>query len=229
MDSTRYLLECKHVSRELPGDPGRLLLDDISFHLERSDVLAVLGPSGAGKSSLLRVLNRLDEPTAGQILLDGQDTRAIAPRQLRRRIGMVMQRPYLFPGTVAENIAFGPAQIGQQISAAAVDEWLAQVGLDGYASRNVAGLSGGESQRVSMLRALANQPELLVLDEPTSALDEGSKLAVEMALSSLIQSRQLTCVWVTHDELQARRMAAKALVLEAGRLRAFGQIERVLA
>jgi putative ABC transport system ATP-binding protein len=228
MPARGYLLECVHLRRVLPGDPGRLLLDDIHFELVQGDVLGVLGPSGAGKSSLLRLLNRLDEPTSGTVLLDGQDYREIAPRQLRRRIGMVMQRAFLFPGTVAENIAFGPKQAGREITSGAIDDLLSQVALDGYAPREASTLSGGEAQRVAILRALANEPELLLLDEPTSALDDASKLAVEKVFASLIERRGLTCIWVTHDGRQARRLARKVLLLENGRVKASGQIEDVL-
>jgi UDP-glucose/iron transport system ATP-binding protein len=222
------LLECVHLSRVLPGSPGRLLLDDIQFEVAQGELLGVLGPSGAGKSSLLRVLNRLDEPTSGTVLLDGQDYREIPPRQLRRRIGMVMQRAFLFPGTVAENISFGPKQAGREITSKAIDELLSQVALDGYAARPAETLSGGEAQRVAILRALANEPELLLLDEPTSALDDASKLAVEKVFASLIERRGLACIWVTHDGRQARRIAAKALLLENGRVKATGPIEDVL-
>jgi putative ABC transport system ATP-binding protein len=241
MAASRYLLECIHLSREVPGrevpgrelaghggnrESGRLLVDDINFQLARSEVLAVVGPSGAGKSSLLRLLNRLDEPTGGQVLIDGRDFRELTPRQLRLRVGMVMQQAFLFPGTVAENIAFGPAQAGRKLTPAAIGGLLSQVGLEGYASRNVANLSGGEAQRVAILRALANDPELLLLDEPTSALDEAAKLAVESVLASLIERRQLTCIWVTHDDRQAKRLAGKVLVLEGGRVRALHAVER---
>src|SRR5271169_759348 len=111
-----YLLECRGVSRELPAPEKALLLNNISFGVAVAEVLAVLGPSGAGKSTLLRLLNRLDEPTGGTILLDGEDYRSLSPRNLRRRVGMIMQRAYLFPGTVAENVRFGPAQHGLAIA-----------------------------------------------------------------------------------------------------------------
>jgi putative ABC transport system ATP-binding protein len=206
----------------------KTLLEDVSFHLQPAEVMAVIGPSGAGKSTFLRLLNRLDEPTEGIVLLDGQDTRTMNPRLLRQRIGMVMQRPYLFPGTVAENICFGPAQHCREISGEEVDSLLEQVGLKGYETRNALTLSGGEAQRVSITRALANQPEILLLDEPTSALDEAAKADVELLLEALIRNRQLTCIWVTHDTAQARRMADTILSLEAGRVRAFGPREEVL-
>jgi putative ABC transport system ATP-binding protein len=204
------------------------LLRDVSFQLMRGEVMAVVGPSGAGKSTLLRLLNRLDEPTGGVIRLDGQDTRTIQPRELRRRVGMVMQRAYLFPGTVAENLVFGPAQRGVEMDADQIASMLANVGLSGYENRDALTLSGGEAQRVAILRALANDPEALLLDEPTSALDAAARASVETAIASLIERRHLTCIWVTHSVEQARAVASHVLALDAGRVRMWGKPEEVL-
>ena len=228
MKSDRYLLECRKVSRQLPGPANTFLLENVSFGVAKAEVLAVLGPSGAGKSTLLRLLNRLDEPTGGTILLGGEDYRSLTPRTLRRRVGMIMQRAYLFPGTVAENVRFGPVQHGLAISDAEIENLLNQVGLAGYGDRDVGTLSGGEAQRVAITRALANSPDVLLLDEPTSALDELAKEGVETLLESLIRQRGLTCVWVTHDAAQAGRMADLVLLLEAGRVTGFGRAAEVL-
>ena len=134
-------LETRKLSRSVRQ---KALVQDISVRVAAADILAVVGPSGAGKSSFLRLINRLDEPTSGAVLLDGADTRSLAPRDLRRRVGMVMQTAWLFPGTVDENIAFGPKQRGEAIAPAAVASLLDRVGLGGYESRDVANLSGGE-------------------------------------------------------------------------------------
>jgi len=222
------MLACSQLGRTLPPPDSRTLLADINFTLESGEVLAVVGPSGAGKSTLLRLLNRLDEPTGGTVLLSGTDTRGMAPRELRRRIGMVMQRAYLFPGTVAENVAFGPQQQGQIMSSEEIEGLLAQVGLSGYPSRDALTLSGGEAQRVAITRALANQPEVLLLDEPTSALDEIARRGVETLLESLVRQRHLTCVWVTHSIEQARTMADKVLAIDSGRIVAYGSAAEVL-
>jgi len=222
------MLACSQLGRTLPPPDSRTLLADINFTLESGEVLAVVGPSGAGKSTLLRLLNRLDEPTSGTVLLSGTDTRGMAPRELRRRIGMVMQRAYLFPGTVAENVAFGPQQQNQTMSLEEIERLLTQVGLAGYASRDALTLSGGEAQRVAITRALANQPEVLLLDEPTSALDEIARRGVETLLESLVRQRHLTCVWVTHSIEQARIMADKVLAIDSGRIAAYGSAAQVL-
>ncbi len=229
MNAHKYALECRALGRKLPDIFRTSLLQDVSFTVARGEVLAILGPSGAGKSTLLRLLNRLDEPTSGMILLDGQDYRLLTTRALRRRVGMIMQRAYLFPGTVAENVRFGPSQDGRAINDQEIASLLERVGLSGYAGRDGATLSGGEQQRVAITRALANHPEVLLLDEPTSALDQVAKQGVESLLSSLIRQGGLTCVWVTHDAAQAARMADSVLLLDAGQVGSFGSAGEVLA
>ena len=218
-------LETRNLSRAV-GD--KLLVNDISVRVRQGEVLAVVGPSGAGKSSFLRLINRLDEPTGGTVLVNGRDYREIAPHDLRRRVGMVMQMAYLFPGTVAANIAFGPLQCQETLSPARISTLLKRVGLPGYQDRDVASLSGGEAQRVSLARTLANSPEALLLDEPTSALDEASARAIEELLLSIIRERQMTCVIVTHNMQQAARIADRAMHLEAGKLVTIGPLKEVL-
>jgi putative ABC transport system ATP-binding protein len=207
---------------------AKVLVDDISVAIEQGEVLAVIGPSGAGKSSFLRLLNRLDEPTGGTVLVHGRDYCEIAPRELRRRIGMVMQMAYLFPGTVATNIAFGPRQRGKVLTPEQIEELLDCVGLPGYQHRDVSKLSGGEAQRVSVARTLANAPEVLLLDEPTSALDEASARGIEELLLRIIEERRMTCVIVTHNKPQAARIADRVMVLESGKLVAVGPTGEVL-
>jgi putative ABC transport system ATP-binding protein len=219
------MLETRHLTRKA-GE--RTLVQDVSIQVSAGEILAVVGPSGAGKSSLLRLLNRLDEPTAGTILLKSNDYRLIAPRELRRRIGMVMQTAYLFPGTVSSNIAFGPSQHGEILAATQIASLLERVGLPGFADRDVGNLSGGEAQRVALARTLANDPEVLLTDEPTSALDEVSVRGIEEFILGIVQERQMTCVIVTHDRAQAARLAGRTMVMEAGRLVAIGPTREVL-
>jgi putative ABC transport system ATP-binding protein len=207
---------------------GKVLVEDASFAARAGEVLALVGPSGAGKSSLLRLLNRLDEPTHGTVYLQGTDYRALEPRELRRKVGLVTQRPYLFPGSVADNLRFGPAQRGERLADAAVDSLLIRVSLEGYASRGVANLSGGEMQRVSVARTLANGPLVLLLDEPTSALDDAAKREVEALIRAIVRDQGLGCVMVTHDMEQAARLADRALALQNGRVVRAGSIDEVL-
>lgn len=220
------MLRTHQLSRVLPD--GTRLVDDITVDIHAGDVVALIGPSGAGKSSFLRLLNRLDEPTSGTVYLNGQDYRELPPRALRQRVGMVMQTPYLFPGTVADNLRFGPRQRNQTTSEVQVENLLERVGLGGYGQRDVANLSGGEAQRVSLARTLANEPQVLLLDEPTSALDAASQREVEQLIGQIIQQHLLTCVMITHDMAQAARMARQAMVMERGRLLQVGSVREVL-
>ena len=132
---------------------------------------------------------------------------------------MVMQQANLFPGTVAENVRYGPALRGEPMSGAEVEELLRTVELGGYAERDVTGLSGGEAQRVSLARTLANRPLVLLLDEPTSALDDAAKRVVEEALRAAMERVEGACLIVTHDEAQAARLAGRTLVMREGVLR----------
>src|SRR5207253_503882 len=157
-----------------------------------------------------------------------QDYRELAPRELRRRVGMVMQAAYLFPGTVAANIAFGPRQRGERVSPEQIAALLDRVGLSGYQDRDVSNLSGGEAQRVSLARTLANSPEVLLLDEPTSALDNIAERSIEELVLSIVRERQMTCVMITHDMPQAHRIADRVMYLKAGAMVAIGPAKEVL-
>jgi putative ABC transport system ATP-binding protein len=224
LQSDAVLLRADRLGRCIPA---KILIADVAFDVRRGETLAIVGPSGSGKTSLLRLLNRLDEPTSGTVFLNGADYRRVAPRDLRRRVGMVTQRPYMFPGTVAQNLRFGPRQRGEELPNDKVDELLSGVGLVGFAARNVANLSGGEAQRVSFARTLANAPEVLLLDEPTSALDADAKAEVEGLMQQIVRERGLTCVLVTHDMAQAARLAKRALLLGGGRILRDGPLEEV--
>jgi len=223
--SDSVILRAEHLGRTVHD---KILIQDATFELKKGEVLAIVGPSGSGKSSLLRLLNRLDEPTSGTVFVEGTDYRSLEPRELRRKLGMVTQRPYLFPGTVAENLRFGPAQRGEILPREAIEELLSQVGLKNYGERDVANLSGGEAQRVSVARTLANTPLVLLLDEPTSALDDAAKLEVESSIQNVVRNHGLTCVMVTHDLAQASRLSERALLLKSGRIVRDGLVSEVL-
>lgn len=218
------LLQLQNLTRSVNG---KAIVSDISLEVNEGDLLCIVGPSGAGKSSLLRLLNRLDEPTSGTVFLERQDYRELPTRELRRRVGMVMQRPFVFPGTVAENLRFGPRQQERSLSNEEIEELLRGVGLAGYAGEDVGHLSGGEAQRVCFARALANRPRVLLLDEPTSALDETAKLDVEAVIRKVAE-QGVTSVLVTHDLQQARRLATRVAQLRAGKLLRIGSVSEVL-
>lgn len=219
------ILETDHLSRKVGGTS---IVDDVTVQVRTGEVLAVVGPSGAGKSSFLRMLNRLDEPTGGTVRLEGIDYRQIPPRDLRRRVGMVTQTAYLFPGTIADNLRFGPAQQGIELPAKTIAELLIQMGLAGRANEDVVHLSGGEAQRVSLARALATAPEVLLLDEPTSSLDAEAKGEVEKLILAVVRKNGLTCVMVSHDLAQAARVADRVMVLNKGRLEKIGTSSEVI-
>ncbi len=219
------ILETVHLTRSVNGVT---LVNDISVQVRTGEVLAVVGPSGSGKTSFLRLLNRLDEPTSGTVLFERNDYHQLPPRELRRKIGMVTQQPFLFPGTIYDNVAFGPRQRGEVLSQQQTEELLTRVGLYGYGARDVANLSGGEAQRVSLARALANAPTVLLMDEPTSALDEEAKAGVEALIRDIIRTRHLTCVIVTHDMAQAARICTHVMTMEDGRATRIGTVEEVL-
>ncbi len=219
------VLRTEHLGRKVEG---KTIVDDVSVEAWHGEVLAIVGPSGSGKSSFLRLLNRLDEPTEGTVFLDGRDYREIPPRELRHRVGMVLQSPYLFPGTVVDNIRFGPAGRGEIVPAKRISRLLERVGLEGYEGRNVDRLSGGEGQRVSLARTLINSPDVLLLDEPTSALDPAAVGEVEELICDLVPERRLACLIVTHDREQAVRMAHRVMVMEQGRVVRIGPMKEVL-
>jgi putative ABC transport system ATP-binding protein len=168
---------------------------------------AVLGPSGSGKSTLLRLLNRLADPDEGSVRFHGEDVRALDPLELRRRAVLVPQLPAPLPGSVADNVRYGPALHGEEVDP---HPPLELVGLDAsFAERGCSRLSVGEQQRVMLARALALDPEVLLLDEPTAALDERAKSGVEETLAGL----PCSTVLVTHERAQAERLARRVVEL----------------
>jgi putative ABC transport system ATP-binding protein len=175
---------------------------------------ALLGPSGSGKSTLLRLLNRLADPDEGTVRFHGTDVRELDPLELRRRVGLVPQLPAPVPGSVADNVEFGPRLEGREVD---LERPVRLAGLDpSFLDRDAARLSVGEQQRVMLARALALEPEVLLLDEPTASLDAAATTAVEDALRNL---RDVSLVLVTHDPQQAHRLADRTIHLEAGRIR----------
>jgi putative ABC transport system ATP-binding protein len=196
---------------------GQVVLRGVTADLPVGAV-CIAGPSGSGKSSLLRLLDRLRDPDAGEVQYRGRDVRSYDVLALRRTVSLVPQLPALIEGTVADNIEFAARLADRSPDVAAV---LGHAGLDAsFADRDAGRLSVGEQQRVMLARSLAQEPEVLLLDEPTSALDEQSRTAVEETLLRLRRDLGLSYVLVTHDSEQAARMSDWVLRLALGGTRA---------
>ncbi len=191
------------------------ILKGVNAGVPEGEITAVIGPSGAGKSTLLRAINRLIEPDAGEVYLDGMPTSEMNPLVLRRRVGMVFQLPALFGATVEEAILYGAYLAGWSADA---NRLLEMVGLNAsYKDRDPQVLSVGQQQRVSIARALALEPEVLLMDEPTSALDEAARRKVEELIQELNARLGLTIVLVSHALDQVERVADRVVLLAAGR------------
>lgn len=195
-------------------------IDGVDLVVPRGSFVALVGASGSGKSTLLKTINRLVEPDEGTILLEGEDVRLMRAPALRRRIGYVFQSIGLFPHmTVAENIGIGPRLTGQPIGAERAVELLELVELEaGHAARMPHELSGGQRQRVGVARALAGDPQLLLMDEPFGALDPVTRDALGKRVRQLHGRLGLTTLMVTHDMAEALLLAERVLVMAQGRI-----------
>ena len=204
---------------------GREVLHDVSATFERARVTAICGPSGAGKTSLIRCLNRLEEPSSGRVMVDETDIRSLAPTELRRRIGMIFQTPVLFEGGVRANLTYGLDGVEEDVLAHSLDS----AGLSAsFLERESPALSVGQAQRVCIARALVRRPQALLMDEPTSALDKDAAERIEALIGRLVEEG-LTIVLVTHNLEQARRVASGAVLLVDGSVVAVGSPEEIAA
>jgi osmoprotectant transport system ATP-binding protein len=215
-------LELRSLTKRYPGAP-RPAVDGLSLSVPAGALCVLIGPSGCGKTTALKMINRLIEPTAGQILIDGVDVRAQRPAELRRRIGYVIQQVGLLPHlTVAANVATVPRLLGweRERVRARVEALLTLVGLpvDEYARRYPAELSGGQQQRVGLARALAGDPALMLMDEPFSAVDPITRARLQDDFLRLHRAVPKTVVLVSHDIDEAVRMADLIAVMREGRL-----------
>jgi NitT/TauT family transport system ATP-binding protein len=213
-------LEVKALGRRFHSEQGEVTaLEDISFRAHRREFLCVIGPSGCGKSTLIRILAGLDNPTSGQMLLDGKPVHGPGPDR-----GMVFQGYTLFPWrTVLQNVMFGPEMRGHQRGEAEREarEWVEIVGLKRFIHAYPHQLSGGMKQRVAIARALANRPRILLMDEPFAALDAQTRAQMQSYLVELWRQIDITIVFVTHDLEEAAYLADRIVVLGAhpGRVR----------
>jgi osmoprotectant transport system ATP-binding protein len=214
------MIKVENLSKQYAGTT---VVDAVSMEIAKNSITVIVGTSGSGKSTLLRMINRLVEPSAGRVLLEGQDTRAEAAHLLRRRIGYAIQGHGLFPHrTVAENIATVPQLLGWEPARikARVEELLQVFQLDPkvYAAAFPHELSGGQQQRVGVARALAAEPAVLLMDEPFGALDPIIRAKAQEDLLAIQRRFGTTIVLVTHDMDEAFRLGDHVAVMSHGRV-----------
>lgn len=225
-------VELKDVSKSFPG-MSHSALDHVSLKIEEGELVCVLGTSGGGKTTLIKLINRLHDPDAGQVLVEGRDVAQADPVELRRGIGYVIQQTGLFPHmTVAENIACVPEILKWDRAriTARVDELLNLVGLDPveFKDRYPRQLSGGQQQRVGLARALAANPSLMLFDEPFGAIDAITRATLQDELLRIHRGSGKTFIFVTHDIAEALKLGTKVLVLDQGRVQQYGTPREVL-
>lgn len=220
----------KNVTKKY-GD--KAVLSDINLSIERHEFFVLAGSSGGGKTTLLKMVNRLIEPNKGQVLIDDQDIQTINLRDLRLQIGYVLQQIALFPNmTVLENIGIIPTMKGwsKRETRERVLELLPLVGLDAekYLNRYPHELSGGEAQRIGILRAIACKPKIILMDEPFSALDPISRKQLQELVKDLQKTLKITTVFVTHDMSEGMAMADRIAILKDGELQQVGRPQEIL-
>jgi ATP-binding cassette subfamily B protein len=223
-------LEFKQISFSYEGTSPALR--EVSMVVEPGEMIGLCGPSGAGKSTFVNLVSRFYDPTDGQILLDGRDIRDYDVKWLRRQIGMVLQEPYLFHGTISDNIRYGnPDADGAQIVAAAkaanAHDFVVAFpdGYDTMVGERGQSLSGGERQRISIARAILHNPRILILDEATSSVDTETEQQIQEALDRLVEGR--TTIAIAH-RLSTLQAADRLVVLEKGRIAEQGLHEELV-
>ena len=226
--SGEKIIEIKHLKKVF-GEHE--VLSDINFTVNRGDVTCIIGPSGSGKSTLLRCINLFEQPTSGEIWVDGENiVTAKKPGKYRQKVGMVFQSFNLFNNmTVLQNCYIGPRSVLKNSKEEAKEKamkYLQLVGMDKYINARPAQLWGGQKQRVAIARALAMHPEVLLFDEPTSALDPEMVGEVLSVMSSLAKTG-LTMIVVTHEMAFARDIASKVVFMDNGVIEEEGTAEDI--
>jgi osmoprotectant transport system ATP-binding protein len=216
-----YAIEFRAASYQLPS--GKALISRLNLNITKGETLILLGRSGSGKTTTLKLINRLLEPSGGEILVDGRPIGSWDPIQLRRSMGYVIQDAGLFPHwTVERNVGLVPTLLKwpQDRIQARVHEMLSLVGLapEEFSQRRPSSLSGGQRQRVGVARALAADPPILLMDEPFAALDPITRADLQLEFRALSMRLQKTIVFVTHDVREALFLATRIALLDQGRL-----------
>lgn len=225
------MIEYKHVALRYTD---KNILKDVNLHIEDGEFMVLVGPSGSGKTTMIKMINRLLEPTDGNIYMDGKRIKDYDERELRLSTGYVLQAIALFPNlTVAENIALIPEMKGwgKERVASKTVELLEKVGLPAsdYADRKPHELSGGEQQRVGIVRAMIGEPKILLMDEPFSALDAISRKQLQALTKDLHKEFGMTTIFVTHNTDEALKLGDRIAVLEEGEIVQVADSKTILA
>ena len=225
------MIEFKHISKEY--DDGFQAVNDLNFRIEEGELFVLIGPSGCGKTTTMKMINRLIEPTKGEIWVNDQNISKLNPVELRRNIGYVIQHIGLLPHmTIGENVGLVPKlkKWAREEYNQRIDELLQLVGLDPkvYRDRYPSELSGGQQQRVGVIRAMAAEPPIILMDEPFSALDPISREQLQDELIRLQKEINKTIVFVTHDMDEALKIADKICIMHTGKIVQIAEPEQIL-
>lgn len=227
------MIRLEHVTKTFPGS-DHVAVDNLNLEIEAGMTVAMIGPSGCGKTTTMRMINRLETPSDGRVLVKGRDVADTDPRHLRRSIGYVIQQVGLFPHmTIARNIATVPRLLGwdKVKTDKRIDELLELVSLDPASMRNRLPheLSGGQRQRVGFARALAADPEIMLMDEPFGAIDPITRIKLQDEFRQILKKVSKTVVIVTHDIDEAIKMGDKVAIMRDGGLLQYDNPEALLA
>lgn len=209
------ILECKNLTFQ--GD-NKKIIDDISLKVDKGDFISIVGPSGSGKSTFLKLVADLISPSSGELFCKGKNYLDYEPTDLRKNIMMVFQTPYLFGDTVLENLRFPYEIRNKKIDKKRISELFSEFSMsEDFIHKDVNNLSGGEKQRIALIRSLIFEPEILLLDEVTSALDVKNTELVEKIIEKRNKNGK-TVMWITHDLEQSEKYANKIIEIKKGKL-----------
>jgi osmoprotectant transport system ATP-binding protein len=211
----------------------KVIIENFHLSIEQGEFVTIIGSSGCGKTTILKMVNGLIQPTSGDIIVDGQNTKDVDLTMLRRNIGYAIQGSVLFPHmTVEKNIAYVPNLLNKsdrERTKQAVSKWMKIVGLeDSMRHRYPSELSGGQQQRVGIARALAASPDILLMDEPFGAVDEITRSSLQDEIARIHKETGITILFVTHDIGEALKLGTKVLVMDQGKIHQYATPEEIV-